>query len=33
MGRRVLIVDDSMLMRLLVRDALTPKGFDPSSTV
>ncbi len=28
MGRRVLIVDDSMLMRLLVRDALTPKGFE-----
>jgi two-component system, chemotaxis family, chemotaxis protein CheY len=28
MGKRVLIVDDSMLMRVLVRDALTPRGFE-----
>jgi len=27
MGRRVLVVDDANLMRMIVRDALSPKGF------
>jgi two-component system chemotaxis response regulator CheY len=28
MGKRVLIVDDSSFMRLMVKDALTPHGFE-----
>jgi two-component system chemotaxis response regulator CheY len=28
MGRKILIVDDSMLMRVLVKDALASSGFE-----
>jgi two-component system chemotaxis response regulator CheY len=28
MGKRVLVVDDSTLMRMVVKDALTPDGFE-----
>jgi PleD family two-component response regulator len=28
MGRRVLVVDDSNLMRVVVKDSLTPNGFE-----
>ena len=28
MGKRILVVDDSNLMRLMVKDALTPSGFE-----
>jgi two-component system chemotaxis response regulator CheY len=28
MGKRILIVDDSSFMRVMVKDALTPKGFE-----
>lgn len=28
MGKKVLVVDDSLLMRVMVKDALTPNGFE-----
>ena len=28
MGKKILVVDDSMLMRVMVKDALTPNGFE-----